>query len=135
MSRVVKFRAYDGAKIRYDVTGFEHGRENEMAGVFLDGTYYAMSENNVCQPVAIVMQFTGLADKNGVEIYESDIVLDHVGTGQVKYSSGNAAFRVVYGNGRAKWFYDYFLRGERESMEVVGNIYQDSHLLNDKPQA
>lgn len=74
-------------------------------------------------------QFTGLKDSNGVEIYESDIVSDHVGIGVVKYSDKHGAFRVSYGDGMAKWFYDYYLRGERESIEVIGSIHENPELL------
>jgi hypothetical protein len=75
-------------------------------------------------------QFTGLLDRNGVEIYESDFVSDHVGVGLVCYSEKHAAFRVIYGDGLAKWFYDYNLKGEFESIEVIGNTHQSKELLN-----
>jgi uncharacterized phage protein (TIGR01671 family) len=75
-----------------------------------------------------IMQFTGLLDRNGVEIYESDVVKDHNGVGFVEWS--NMAYRVNYKNGAAKWFYDYTLKGEFESIEVIGNIHQNKELLN-----
>jgi len=71
-----------------------------------------------------VGQFTGLHDCNGIEIYAGDKVQDHVGLGVVKYSDKHGAFRVSYGDGFAKWFYDYILNGERESIQVIGNIHE-----------
>jgi uncharacterized phage protein (TIGR01671 family) len=68
MNRELKFRAFANGKMRYDVTGFEHGEANEMAVVFLDGEPHKIGDD--CQ----VMQFTGLTDKNGKEIYEADVV-------------------------------------------------------------
>lgn len=79
-----------------------------------------------------LMQFIGLTDKNGVDIYQRDIVSDHVGIGEVKYSDKHAAFRVVYSDGMAKWFQDYNLKGERESIEVIGNTHENPELLESK---
>ena len=116
MSRVIKFRA-----------------QNEIDKCFVS----AMTLNGI--PICLgkiisgaitdyeLNQFTGLHDKNGVEIYEGDVVQDHIGVGVVEWHS--AAFKVNYRDGWAKWFYDYTLKGEFESIEVVGNIYQNPELL------
>ena len=74
-------------------------------------------------------QFTGMLDKHGAPIFEGDILRDHVGIGVVEYSEKRASFRVNYGDGLCKWFIDYNLKGELESIEVIGNIHQHAHLL------
>lgn len=76
-----------------------------------------------------VEQFTGLYDNKNTGIYEGDIVIDHNGKGVVKYVESKAAYRVCYGYGYAKWFEDYTLRGERESIEVIGNVHENPELL------
>lgn len=74
-------------------------------------------------------QFTGMLDKHGVPIFEGDVIKDHIGIGVVEYSEKRASFRVNYKYGTCKWFIDYNLKGELESIEVIGNIHQHAHLL------
>jgi uncharacterized phage protein (TIGR01671 family) len=111
MSRVIKFRAWSDI----DKTMCDNGFVKHRLSALLSIKNYH------------VMQFTGLHDKNGAEIYEGDIVQDHIGAGVVEWHS--AAFKVNYRDGWAKWFYDYTLKGELESIEVIGNIYQNPELL------
>ena len=72
----------------------------------------------------VVMQFTGLRDKNGTEIYEDDIVRnrDHLGQEGIKQVCYHApCFKLArYGKELRTWHW---------SSEVIGNIYENPELL------
>ena len=72
-----------------------------------------------------IMQFTGLRDNAGKEIYEGDIVRDI--DGEVYFVEYSSPYFACYkpgphGNLRETHFYDL-------SVEVIGNIYENPELL------
>ncbi len=76
----------------------------------------------------ILMQYTGLKDKNWKEIYEWDILYNEVFTHNlwyVKYSSEKGAF-IIYN----KKFWEVWYLTNYSELEIVGNIYENKELLD-----
>ena len=70
-----------------------------------------------------LMQFTGLKDKNGIEIYESDLYT--YGTGRVReVVFADGCFMGDYANGASQVFI-YTI-----DAEIIGNIYEHPELIS-----
>ena len=80
------------------------------------------------------MQSTGLKDKNGVEIYEGDVINCSNSFRNPMTGSGslsiNRDFKIIFENGefKAKGF-DIRLKNILSYSEVIGNIYENPELL------
>lgn len=82
-----------------------------------------------------LMQSTGLKDKNGVEIFEGDVLLhtsSSVNYSDTYWHSYVQVYRMDSGAYRikGKHIYDTELMSARNRLEVVGNIYQNQDLLD-----
>lgn len=72
----------------------------------------------------VLMQSTGLKDKNGKLIYEGDIVKTSKGVANVEYDNTYAYFGLT--NFLTVFSFDKFIN---EEIEVIGNIYENPELI------
>ncbi|MGV2223045.1 YopX family protein [Enterococcus faecalis] len=130
---IPKFRAWDkNTEDMVDVKTIDLEKDGSI-GCILDynGINLDVSE-------CILMQSTGLKDKNGVEIFEGDICIQR---GEEPYSDENMtldddweytgiikfqdfAYWIQDNEGFSKW-----LGTDCDEIEVIGNIYENPELL------
>lgn len=118
MTKVPKFRAWYGIEM-YDELVIHNGEFYLDWRDFEDGKTY---------DGAVLMQSTGLFDKNGVEIFEMDVVSLSGSLYTVAYDSENGAYKMLSHDKR--WVDDYILTyTTTESLTVVGNVYENKEIL------
>ena len=125
----VKFRVWNGREMVYDIMAGKFGifYVNSEKGDGLNTKDTAcLSENTTKYPEGTpLMQYSGIDDKNGKEIYEGDIF---------KLGAEKEVFEVRFEHGCFMAFCNgkqYGLIGELQIcfIDIIGNIYQNAGLL------
>lgn len=134
MSREIKFRAWDGERMAYFDKGISFGGLSPSMMIGCDDD----TEFDWDSPVS-VMQFTGLKDKNGKEIYEGDVV-DAFALMQDGKRYPTICI-VKFQQNFACWYLEHVESGGEITIyskqennlniyrEVIGNIHQHPELL------
>lgn len=127
--RTIKFRIFDKGNLNLNYPD-GYVLENTWFGVttehYLDESHvkdYPMKSNSY-----ILMQFTGLKDKNGKEIYEGDIIRYDVIVGEVRYNSQFCRFEIIHKKPN-KIIQSSFIEFDIYELEIIGNIHSNPELL------
>lgn len=119
MNREIKFRVYDKdlKKMRYLNNSHDFICFDEKGN-----GYYHNMQTGLGEWFSDLMQYTGLKDKNGIEIYEGDILYTHrIQSGE---NSGNSYKTVKWVNDKRKSGFN-ISNGISKNWEVIGNIYKN----------
>lgn len=137
MNREIKFRAYDKEVEKMTYFDDEDYLYNypfilQLKQVFKKDSNYDDYEDFEYEDVTDkveLMEYTGLHDKNGKEIYEGDIIRIIVNNNIEKICKvefKNGIFGVMFSKNKELTAFPHFCN---TTFEVIGNIYEDIELV------
>lgn len=127
--KTVKFRIWNGIEMVYDITSGKFGtfyvNPEKGNGLNPEDTASLTVNTTKYHEGMPLMQYSGIDDKNGKEIYEGDIF---------KLGAEKEVFEVRFEHGCFMAFCNgkqYGLIGELQIcfIDIIGNIYQNAELL------
>ena len=119
MMREIKFRAWDKRKKQF--ISWEEIKRNTSMNLF--GGYFELFNRNEFIP----MQYTGLKDCKGNEIYEGDIIKCTVTDNsadylQIEAGDKHSVLRIIS-------IPELYQEGLSDDGEIIGNIHENKELL------
>jgi hypothetical protein len=141
-TRPIKFRAWDGEREtmlymwhvngqvgRVDTLEFADNGEWQMGQRHYDEIIGAKSYNKG----SALMQFAGFKDKNGVDVYEDDIVEawseGSKGVFRIKWRQGGAPIWLLYPNGQHRQMWNIHCSEcgpDKQFISLAGKVYTDA---------
>ena len=108
--------------------------------ISLDGKLYQFSKYTIFGTAITyldsenknISKFTGLHDKNGKEIFEGDIIKIKDEIYRITWNGCFSSFDMTNIDKAKKYKDLYILNKDYEKSEIVGNIYQNRKLLENK---
>jgi uncharacterized phage protein (TIGR01671 family) len=133
MEREIKFRAWNGSKMELNVmTGF-------LGAFYVQGMDEKDSAcmspfNTKLLPETPIMQYTGLKDKSGKEIYEGDILLNFGMFKRVcEFKQGSFGYEADANMGFISYnsnAYNLKITDDKAlELEIIGNIYENPNVM------
>ena len=134
--REIKFRAWDKNDKRIFIDPQMIDFYNKKIGYMQYQTEY-MPDTSYSIPVGFeefeyseLMEWTGLYDKNGEDIYEGDILFESFGEKYYKVVFENGSFRAEFDGDFEEYSFE-LIDVVAQGYEVVGNIYENPELIKE----
>lgn len=123
MVREIKFRAWDGKQVLL-VAGLSFSMNNG------DDSYVTYEDGSYNRLYSIkLMQYTGLKDKTGKDIYEGDIISilpRWKNQWEIKYHNYKLLAKLI---GKEDTYQELNQVARCKSLLIIGNIYENPELL------
>lgn len=133
---IPRYRAWDSVKKEMFKDTFAITESGQV--VVVEQEFVTSTPDYIFVEHLVIMQSTGLKDKNGKEIFEGDILTDGHTTGDIR-NHPTLGFYTVDESSKEGYLSDTvgiedFEEAKefmRNSIEVIGNIYENPELLED----